>query len=160
MLIKMGVKLTSEVLYGYYRDTNGKRTNFKNGDRAVYASEDEMKKNPLQRKASCGTFSCRIFHNGQETGAKCFNCHMEGHFAYQCKNEKTCVVCKQSGHEPGETPCKYHMDNQEVEAFGSAADVLSNMHMCNMKFQGLEYKSAEHAYQAEKARKCGRARCG
>ena len=58
------------MLYGFYRDHNLKRTNFKNGDRVAYASEQDLKKSPLPLKAECGAFNCRIFHEGQQEFVK------------------------------------------------------------------------------------------
>lgn len=157
MLSNLGINVSSRIMSGYYRDRDGKRTNFKNGNRVAYAPEEDLKKNPLPRKAVCGTSTCKIYHDGQPAQEKrCYKCQQEGHLGFQCPNPKVCTVCKSPDHSAGDTTCKFFKENQDVETFQGARDCLSNFHPCPVAYSGSVAKSSEHLYQAEKARRCGR----
>lgn len=157
MFVSHGVTITSQVLYGYYRDKAGKLTNLKNGDRVAYASEEELKKSPLPRKSQCGFFTCRVFHEGQpEAEKKCFKCNQVGHYGYQCEKPDVCSACKEADHKAGEPVCKLYASEQDVVVFGGPKDILSNFFPCSVTYKGQTMKSSEHLYQAQKASMCSR----
>ena len=61
-----------------------------------------------------------------------------------------CNVCHEPGHQEGAEDCAAYLPNNSV-AFKGNQDVLSNFYPCALKWKGVEYASAEHIYQAEKA---------
>ena len=140
MLKNLGLKGSIDLKKSYYRFKDGKLSTFKTGDWFFYVEEEVLNKAPLPRVATCGPFTCKIFHEGQPS--------------HPGKNE--CTACRKTGHKAGDETCQFHVKNQDVEAFGGSKDCLSNFYPCDMVFNGMSYKSSEHAYQAEKARKCGR----
>ena len=140
MLKNLGLKGQVDLKQSYYRFKDGKLSTFKTGDWFFYVEEEVLNKAPLPRVATCGPFTCKIFHDGQPTNPG--------------KNE--CAACRKTGHKAGDDMCQFHVTNQGVEAFGGNKDCLSNFFPCEVVYEGMSYKSSEHAYQAEKARKCGR----
>ena len=43
--------------------------------------------------------------------------------------------------------CEAYVEKQDLIAFKSDNDVLSNMHLCKLAYENTFFKSAEHAYQ-------------
>ncbi len=124
-----GAKLTTDIRYANERDPNGKLTNFKNGDRFVYAVAPV---NPiLQRHVSIANRKCRIFHNSQFS--------------------KGCRVCDSQGHKTGDTECPGRSDEQNVTAFRSHQMAMSNFHHCRLNAHGHTFKSLHHAWLWKKA---------
>ena len=70
---EIGVNLKTDGKYE--RDNNGKLTDYKNGDRYMYA--EGPIKNALNRNTYIAHRKCRIFHNGQ-FNVDCKACHQAG----------------------------------------------------------------------------------
>ncbi len=154
-----GVKLSSAINYGYYRDKHRKlSTNVKNGDRIVWVHPDQLE-TPLPRFAQCGTQRCRIFHRNQFDGStECYNCYSTDHKSHNCPNEKACVVCKTSGHEPGSPLCPFYTHKLEnLRPYGGSKDPLSNHFKTEHKFEfsHVSAYTADNHYFYQKGMKCG-----
>ena len=148
MIKRLGGKIEKDVDYEYERDENDHLTSIKNGNRHLLVNED-IKKNPLPRNTYCGNFRCRIFHYGQKKPEKhCYHCLQEGHFKYQCKNERACRACKKPGHKEGTSFCEYYRPN-DCEPFQGKSDELSNFYACNMAWQNADMHCSEMAYGYE-----------
>ena len=155
LMKKLNVNLTSQqVKYGYIRDDNDHLTDFKNGDRYVYAEAESVMNKPLPRFVMCGIFEVRLFHRGQFGQSRCNNCLGDDHYTSQCKNETVCKICEMPGHTEGNTACKYYEEQTNVTLVGGSRDKLSNMYPCDFTFMGVSVNSAEQAYQYGKAKRC------
>ena len=151
MLKQFKVTMLSGISYEYEKDEQNQITRIKNGNRSVYLDSDMLEKNPIPRFSFCGNWRCRIQYRGQPIERKyCYRCHKEGHFLRECRNERVCSVCHEPGHQEGAEDCAAYLPNNSV-AFKGNQDVLSNFYPCALKWKGVEYASAEHIYQAEKA---------
>ncbi len=75
---------------------------------------------------------------------------------YQCSNPEVCTACHLPGHTAGNETCSFYVKQQDVDVFAGPWDHLSNFFACNIIYKENTLKSSEHAYQGEKAKKCGR----
>lgn len=150
------VKITSS----YLRVTCHRMTNVLNGNRFLYIAPLPNGKS-LPRNAVCAKLKCRIYHQNQalnDTAMQCFNCWETGHRKHQCKNDRKCRVCRETGHAPGSSECKHYVDptnSGDVIAFQGKSHPLSNFYPCHLNVFGEKHKSAEHAYQMTKAIRAG-----
>jgi len=129
-----GVDLTTEVRIGKERDDNGELTSFINGDRYAYAKSPL--KSPLPRTVHIADQQCACYHSSQQN---------------------TCLVCNSIGHKTRDPTCPAFTSAQDIVTVVSYQHPLSNMHMgAKLVYQGDEYRSVEHAYQALKAKEAGR----
>lgn len=89
---------------------------------------------------------------------QCFNCWETGHRKQQCKNDRKCRVCRETGHARGSSGCKHYVDptnSGDVIAFQEKSHTLSYFYPCHLNVFGEKHKSAEHAYQMTKAIRTG-----
>lgn len=128
-LLSKGLILTSPIRYSKARDQNGNLTNFKKGDRFVFAKSPI---NPiLDRNVKIGDFRARIYHNGQYLN---------------------CKMCGNPGHKAGALECEAYDPDADIIAFRSEKDPLSNFFPCSLKYQGKHFNSSEQALQYLKAK--------
>lgn len=116
------------IKYGKAKDANGKWTNYKNGDRFVYALAPVIP--ALPRSTKINGIPCRIFHDSQD---------------------EECKACFQSGHKSGTEDCPAYNNNDNVLSFRSHESVYSNFYACDIPYKDIMFPSLEHAYQWEKA---------
>ena len=155
-LISQGIKLKSAIGYAKARNEQNELTDWLNGDRFVFVEKFD---DPLPRKTWINDSSVRIFHRDQpSTKAHCTKCHQEGHYKSQCTDEYRCIVCKESGHMPGDERCTgtAKQNHKQVTAFAGRFDPLSNFYPCEVRIFGMKYRSSEHAYQYAKAIQIGK----
>ena len=126
---EIGVILKTDVKYANERDNNGKLTDYKNGDRYMYA-EGHIK-NALNRNAYIAHRKCRIFHNGQ--------------FSVDCK------ACHQAGHKAGNPACPAMNTEIEMTCFATHHVVLSNTYHNKISAYGQTFKSVQHAWLWKRA---------
>lgn len=156
MLHQLHVKPLETITYEYERDDDKKLTKIKNGTRSFLMDREQLAQEPLPRFAHCGNWRCRIFYKDQPNVEKlCYRCYEKGHIISQCRNERACRACQKPGHEEGSEFCPFYGPNDSL-VFKGENDLLSNFYMCSVEWKGEKYKSAEHVYQAEKARLNGR----
>jgi len=128
-LLSKGIILTSPIRYSKVRDQNGDLTNFKNGDRFVYAKSPI---NPtLDRNVKIGDFRARLYHNGQFLN---------------------CKICGKPGHKAGTPECEAYDPEADIIAFRSEKDPLSNFFPCSLEYNGEQFNSSEQAMQYLKAK--------
>ncbi len=123
-----GLVLKSGIKYGMVRDENGQWSEFKNGDRFVYALAPVIP--TIKRDCRIDDHPCRIFHPSQED---------------ECKS------CKETGHKTGSINCPALDTSDTILAFKSYENVLSNFYRCDIDWSGETFDSVEHAYQWTKA---------
>lgn len=130
------VKLTSEVMHSKERrpDT-GRLTNYLNGDRYVFAIWPV--KPILPHKAKVAGHYSRIYHITQR---------------------EICKICDEHGHTATDGKCPGYVEEQDIVAFSGHENPLSNFYPCEPSLQvfGRDFKSAEEAFQAQKAFDIGR----
>lgn len=128
-----GLLLKSDIKYAKARDSNGKLSNFKNGDRFCYALAPIIP--ALPRNEVIEGFPCKIFHQSQE---------------------EECKICETTGHKMGSPNCPaYNDDFDRIVAFRSYMNIFSNDFPCKIKYENELYRSVEHAYQSIKAKSLG-----
>lgn len=147
----LGAKLQGQVQYCKARDSNGKLTDYLNGDRFAYADKQQLMSHPLRRFGICGLFECRIYHAGQKDDRVCTNCQKPGHTFYNCKSAEACAVCKEPNHSAGSPACSFYDDQMDVRTVAGKLDPLSNFYMANFSLGEVTFHSAEQAYQYKKA---------
>lgn len=123
-----GLVLKSNVMYTKYTDLDGNFTNYKTGDRYVYALYPVIP--GLPNETNINGIPCRIYHKSQE--------------AY-------CRACKQTGHKTLAECCPALNKEGNVIAFRSYKNILSNHAECNIEYKGKVFKSSEHLYLWDKA---------
>ena len=126
-----GIHLTTDIRYGKERNANGELTSFLNGDRYAYAQAPIF---PIIKQENIiADQKCRIFHPSQQ---------------------QTCQACNQIGHKTFDPCCPAFKEDQHFTSVIAYTHPLSNMYMPDqpINYQGTEYKSVEHAYQALKAK--------
>ncbi len=123
-----GLVLKSGIKYGMVRDDNGAWSQFKNGDRFVYALAPIIP--TIRRDSRIDDHPCRIFHASQDN---------------------VCKSCKETGHKTGSIECPALDDSGSIIAFKSFENVLSNFYQCEIPWSGETFQSVEHAYQWTKA---------
>ena len=121
MLEEKGIVLVSAVKYGCVRTLEGQLTNYKNGDRFVYAKPFSP---PLSRKQTVGNFPCIVIHHGKDM---------------------LCIACSEKGHKVGDTVCKAK-PTEDILAFKTYQHCLSNHFPCTLRVFEEQFKSVEHAY--------------
>lgn len=126
------LSLKSTVRFGREKDSNGAWTQYKNGDRFVYALAPIIP--ALPREAVIGGVPCRIFHSSQDD---------------------TCKSCKQTGHKAGDEDCPALDRSGNIQPFRTHENVLSNYAPCKLTYLGTEFNSLEHLYQWLKATDLG-----
>ena len=112
----------------------------------------------LPRNKTCAGLRVRIYHYGQPKLNKnrlCTNCWNTDHTRNNCKNQKSCKVCKTEGYNPGDEVCEAYEKQNNLMPFNGAENVLSNFYPCDLDIYGVSHKSAEHAYQYIKSLRCG-----
>lgn len=161
MLDKFEINRKSEMKYENIRHPITHRmTNVLNGYRFLYIAP-LLNGKSLPRNAVCAKLKCRIYHQNQalnDTAMQCFNCWETGHRKHQCKNDRKCRVCRETGHAPGSSECKHYVDptnSGDVIAFQRKSHPLSNFYPCHLNVFGEKHKSAEHVYQMTKAIRAG-----
>ncbi len=131
------VNLKTDIRYCCIRSgITGKLTNYKNGDRYIWAEGPITP--PLNRRVRIGRFRCRIYHDDQVVKPKCKSC---GAF----------------NHVSGDKDCPHYKDNSNVTPFAGFNNPLSNFYMPDeeMEIFGRNVKSAEHAWAYRKATENG-----
>ena len=116
-LISQGIKLKSAIRYAKARNEQNELTDWLNGDRLEFVEKFD---DPLPRKTWINDSSVRIFHRDQPSmKAHCTKCHQEGHYKSQCTDEYRCIICKESGHMPGDERCTgtAKQNHKQVTAF-------------------------------------------
>lgn len=122
------VKFTSNLRYSKERNHDGELTNFRNGDRYIYAESPVFP--PLPSVTNIGGHKCRIYHQTQKL---------------------VCKTCGQMGHRSKSEDCPAYATDLDILGFKSYQHVLSNFYPCNITYRDEHFKSAEHAYQYAKA---------
>ena len=151
MLEKFDIKPKSDMKYENIRNpVTKKMTSVLNGNRFIYI-EPLPEGKFLPKVSYCAGLRCNIYHWGQpkhKRNTVCRRCWKDDHATYECKNEETCKVCKQSGHNPGDADCEFYAKKQPniVPCVGKD-NPLSNFFACDLKVFGEKHVSAEHAYQ-------------
>ena len=141
MLLTKGTKLVSDIKYSLLRDRDGQLTKFTNGDRVVFADRTEITSNPLPRFMLIGSFVARVFHEGQVLNQHCNRCLGTDHPSLKCNNEEICAACKEPGHIPESSECKFYMENNNAYNFVERRDPLglSNFEHCEFIFKEQNY---------------------
>lgn len=152
-MLKEGVTTARKIDYGKARDpVTHQLSNWYNGDRIIFAKE---MKQPLPRFAQIGSFTCRIFHDGQEVSPNklCTNCFDKDHTRGSCTKPKVCPCCKKPGHSAGDEDCEVSLakPNTGITPVHGETNPLSNMYPCTLKALGKDFNSVEQAYQYSKA---------
>ncbi len=122
------LQLKSNIRFGKERDSDGNWTNYKNGDRFIYASAPIIP--ALPREAVINGIPCRVFHSSQDD---------------------TCKSCRTTGHRVGDDDCPALDRSGNIKPFKSHDNILSNFAPCKIYYHGLEFDSLEHMYQWIKA---------
>ena len=123
-----GLQLCSNVRYSKERNENGDLTDYRNGDRYIYAKHPI---NPiLPEKAKIGDFTCRIFHPTQRD---------------------TCKICSKQGHKSFTEDCPAYDQHLNIKPFRSEQMVESNFFPCDLYYKGVDYHSSEQAFQHVRA---------
>ena len=117
------IKFTSPMKYSVERDEDGTRTDFKNGDRFIFAEAPISP--PLPFDFHVGGHSGRLYHDSQE---------------------KTCRVCGQSGHRFRSDNCPAYDTNLKHFPFKSHENKLSNFWPCKVEYRDNTFNSSEHAW--------------
>ena len=107
--------------YGCVSTLEDQLTNYKNGDRFVYAKPFSS---PLSRKQTVGNFPCIVIHHGKDM---------------------LCIACNEKGHKVGYTVCKAK-STEDILAFKTYQHCLSNHFPCTLSVFEEQFKSIEHAY--------------
>lgn len=151
-LTKEGITTARKVEYARARDPQTRQlSSWYNGDRIVYA---KVMKQALPRFVQISTYTCRVFHDGQEERQKlCTNCYSKEHTRGACKNSAACKCCKKPGHTPGDKQCEGYLakGHQKITTVHSAEDPLSNFFPCEVDVLGMTFNSSEQGYQYSKA---------
>ena len=124
------VQLTTDVRYSRERNEDGSLSNYRNGDRFVFALQPVVP--PLKTKDNIGTFTARIFHHSQNL---------------------TCKACNLPGHRPKTDDCPAYDPGMNVLPFRSRFSKLSNFYPCDLQVPEYDivFASVEHYFQWEKA---------
>lgn len=130
-----GVKVASEIMFGYCRIPEGGWSDYKSGDRYCYVEQPVPN---IPRTVNIVNIQCRLFHKSQHVVA-----------------EKTCLVCKRTGHKEGTETCPaYQAEVAEfVVPFRAKFknNIFSNFYPCVLRWAEENYKSSEHLYQYQQA---------
>lgn len=129
------ITVTSNVGYSKLQSKSKKDDMlYMSGERFVYAEADFTP--ALPGNTQIGNYNVRIFHRSQEV------------FCKRCKTKnmhKTSDV-----HE-----CAAYRDDQDsVIAFRGDCNIFSNFFICKVNVFGMDFRSAEHAYQWRKCLDC------
>ena len=114
----------------------------------------------LPRTNHCGGIHCKFFNYRppkRESNLLCTYCWKTDHTRSRLSTETCCNVCKLPDHSPSDKSCPHFQTRRNLTPFCGADDVLSNFYPCELEIFGIEYKSAEHAFQYTciKAVRCG-----
>lgn len=154
MLVANGAKLNSQVKYSTIRDEYGQFTNYKNGDRFVYADQQQLVIRPVPKFILLGSFVARVIYQGQQLESEpCKKCLGTDHPHWKCVNDSVCKVCKLSGHRAGSEECEFYVVSNNCYTFGGRVDPLrlSNFENCNFVYKDREFASREVAFQYHRA---------
>ena len=102
---KFVLEFVSEIKYQYERTAEGKLTNYKNGNRFIFAKGPMVQ--PLSRQDEIGNFKCRYFHGNQFCN-------------------ETCNICETKGHKAGNKQCEHFIEKQKIKTVMGHTDILSN----------------------------------
>ena len=116
-------RFTSPMKYSVERDEDGTRTEFKNGDRFIFAEAPISP--PLPVDFHVGDCSGRLYHDSQE---------------------QTCRVCGETGHRFKSDSCPAYGTNLNHFPFKSHENKLSNFWPCYVQYRDQTFNSAEHAW--------------
>lgn len=147
-----GVTLARDIEYGKARDPQTHQlSNWYNGDRIAFARE---MKQAIPRFVQIGSFTCRIFYDGQEQKPMlCTNCFQTDHTRGRCSKPPSCKACKKAGHLPGDKSCEAFLQkgHQRVTIVTEKTDPLSMDYECSLNVLGMNFNSVQQAYQYSKA---------
>lgn len=121
------------IKYGKFRNRSNELTDFRNGDRFIYAKGPVVP--VLPRHEIINGMKVRIFHDGQ------FKPH--------------CAICKTPDHQLGDQNCPVNNQGLEIIPFRSQNSVYSNFYKCDIELYGVQFDSSEKAYQWKKAKCAG-----
>ena len=116
-------RFTSPMKYSVERDEDGTRTDFKNGDRFIFAEAPISP--PLPVEFHVGENSGRLYHDSQE---------------------QTCRVCGENGHRFKSDSCPAYDTGLNHFPFKSHENKLSNFWPCTVVFRDETFNSSEHAW--------------
>ena len=120
--------LQSDIIYGKIQDNNERSTKYLSGERYIYATDEIFP--PLPHKAVIDGQHCTIWHRSQSA---------------------ICLRCRGQGHKTNDTEkCEAYCNSDNIYAFQSGKDVLSNFHYMDLKMDGITFSSSEQAYQYKK----------
>ena len=120
--------LVTDVRYSKERNEDGELTDYRNGDRHIYAKAPVLP--ILPEKVKIGDFSARVSHPTQRN---------------------TCRICHQQGHKAKSENCLAYDPDLNVKPFRSEEMVESNFYPCMLHIDGVEYHSSEQAFQHRRA---------
>ncbi len=126
------LQLKTTIRFGKEKDQDGNWTNYKNGDRFVYAIAPIIP--TLPRETIINGVPCRVFHSSQDN---------------------TCKACRETGHKVGDEECLALDRSGTIQPFKSHDNILSNFAPCKITYLGIEFDSLEHMYQWLKATDLG-----
>ena len=102
--------------------------NIYSGERYIYATDEIFPLIP--HKAVIDGQHCTIWHRSQSA---------------------ICLRCRGQGHKTNDTEkCEAYCNSDNIYAFQSGKDVLSNFHYMDLKMDGITFSSLEQAYQYKK----------
>ena len=91
-LLEKNIDMLSDIKYSYNKNDLGTTTNFKNGDRYVFAAGPIMPL--LPRTVDVDGFRCKVFHDSQF--------------------QPSCKICNLTGHTEGEPQCEARNVGQQI----------------------------------------------
>ena len=115
----------SELFPFLYKSTS-RNSKYYNGDRFVYMKLNPNVHPPIAPRIKVGDFSCRVQYSSMNV--VCERCRMQGHHTHEISK------------------CEAYEAEQPTVHFFSMA-ILSNFDPCPVTYQGINFKTSEHAYQ-------------
>lgn len=128
------IKIVGDVCYSKLQGNNRRNTQYWNGDRYVMALANFSPSIPSNTQI--GEYNVRVYHRSQ--AIFCSRCNTKN--LHKTSDTDKCDA--------------YRTDKDEVLAFRSDWNILSNFFVCNVHVFGKNFRSAEHAYQWRKCVDC------